>query len=1857
MSRRAGEADRNGLEVAIIGMACRFPGAGDLATFWRNLRDGIRSVSTFTDEELIAAGVSPEIFRNPAYVRANAVLDHVDLFDAAFFDYSPREAEMMDPQHRIFLECCSQALADGGYDAAEYSFPVGVYAGANINTYFFNFYSANLTESSGDLQPLIGNDKDYLATRASYKLNLRGPSITVQTACSTSLVAVHLACRGLLSGECDMALAGGVSIRIPQKAGYLYQEGGVHSPDGFCRAFDARAQGTTFGSGAGVVLLKRLEQAIQDNDFIYAVIKGSAINNDGAVKVGYTAPSLEGQAAVIRAAYQVAEVSPETVTYVEAHATGTPLGDPVELAALSEVFSAKSQARQFCGVGSVKTNFGHLVTAAGIAGLIKTILALVHRQLPPSLNFEQPNPHIDFENSPFYVNTVLRDWPASYGTRRAGVSSFGVGGTNAHVVIEEAPPRGPGLPPVRRWQVLPLSARTSSSLKAATRELASALEQHTAEALPDIAYTLQVGRRAFPWRHSVVCRSLDEARKKLSADAEQVSTGVPVAKRRPVAFMFPGQGTQYLGMAGEIYETEPVFRAEFERCSRTLRARFGLDLQSVIYSGEPAGGLSAADRLNQTEFTQPALFVLEYALAKLWMSWGVVPHAMIGHSIGEYVAAAISGVFPLEDALTLIHARGRLIQSLKPGVMLAISLPEAEVQPLIVGEVGLAAINTPSSCVVAGPEAEMIALQERLKQGNIPFLQLRTSHAFHSPMMEPALLPFSEQLKHMRLHPPQLPFISNVTGTWITAEEATSPNYWVRHLRKTVLFAKGLTTLAQETDCVLLEVGVGHTLKNFAVKHPGRPLGQLVLASLPGENDDQDAEMVLLSSLGQLWVGGAAIDWEAFSSVEKRGRLSLPTYSFERKRYWAESSRSTMEDQEKKLGKTESLPVLAIPSWKRSLPPVQRQWAGTENVPKKWMVFTDSSAFSAEITSRLCSFHLDVVTVQPGDKFEVGGQQRYRINPRRKDDYIELFATLKAAGEMPEVIIHTWNAGQQSHLADQAEYQHQCLRLGFYSLLFLVEALGKQQYREQLDLVVVAANLHSLAGEVAVIPEVATLAAACNVIPLEYPHIHCRLLDIMPSSHRGAENSVVAQVLNECMFAGPDRLVVYRNQDRWIRTFEPVDVPPETDGNSRLRNEGVYLITGGTGEVGLLLAEYLVKKVRARLVLAGRTDLPSREQWDHYIRSGGASGNLRQKLIRIQQIELMGGSVMIARVDVADRARMEALMREIKDRYGALHGVFHLAGIAGGGLMQFTTEEQVESIFTPKVQGSRVLEEVLREHPLDFLMLFSSTLALTGAIGHIAYCAANAFLDAFAHYSAARKSYVTVSINWDGWRGTGMNAPPGSNGAGPEEVHHPLINVCLSAASGEADFLTTFQGDTDWMLSEHKISGIPTLPGSAILEMARAAFSHFVPGQAILMEDILFLAPLTVDPSSNMRVRTRFKKKGEHFEFRINADEVAGQNGNSGTEYARGRIARAASHPAKMDVSSILKRCPRQVSDSVEGKNDARQVVHWGEHWKNLQKVNLGENEAIAFQELPDRFSAELSSFCLHPALLDLATASLALASGMTDYIPLSYGRVTVYGPLTQRIYTYSKSRNTASATRTRVAFDVTILDFDGNVLVDIQDFVMIQESALDVQGMLAHQSGTSRPGAPRGRSAASTPFNDELPPEVAMAAFERILAMLPTTQIIVSAEDIRARIEKVQSMKLSGLVREGATQGDSEIVYPRPSLQTDYVPPGTDLEKKVADIWQQVLAIEKIGLNDNFFDLGGHSLLAIQIVDRLRQTFGIEVPLSKVIESHTISNIAAYIDNVKRESEEREQRNILERIALLSEEEAELELRRHAGQ
>jgi acyl transferase domain-containing protein/acyl carrier protein len=1335
-------------DIAIIGMSGRFPGARNVDEFWENLRDGVESIVSFSPQELAASGIDSSVAADPAYVSAGSIIEDIDLFDASFFGFSPREAESLDPQQRIFLETAWHALEDAGYNPETYPGSIGVYAGCAMSSYM-DYLQRNpgFMALLGYLQVYIGNEKDYLATRVSYKLNLRGPSFNVQTACSTSLLAVAVAADALVSRQCDMALAGGICVRVPQISGYFYERGGIFSPDGHCRVFDVRGQGVVFGNGVGVVVLKRLEDAIAQGDSIYAVVKGWAVNNDGASKISYSAPGLAGQTDVIIKAHQRAGISPASIGYVEAHGTGTPLGDPIEIAALNQAFRMGTKKRGFCAVGSVKSNIGHLDPAAGIASLIKTVQALRHREIPPSLNCDNPNPAIDFAASPFYVNTKLTEWKPGKWPRRAGVSAFGIGGTNVHLVIEES--RDPAKNVTsRRHCLLPLSARSAPALDTVLSNLVDFLDQNPDVDCADMAYTFQTGRKAFQHRLAIIHQDTEDLMKALTTrDPSMMLMASGPPKERPVAFMFSGQGSQYPSMARGLYESEPVFRTNLDSCSELLKPLMGEDLRDLLYptSDNDEG---AARSLSQTRATQPALFALEYSLAQLWIAWGICPQAMIGHSIGEYVAACISGVFSLEEGLALVAERGRLMQALPSGSMVAIPMAEADVAPLLSDEVVLAAINEPTSCVASGPTPAIEKLEASLVQLGLAHRRLHTSHAFHSKMMEPVLRPFAERVAQVTLRTPSIPWLSNVTGDWIKPCEATDPEYWVNHLRRPVRFADGMKCLLEDPDRTFLEVGPGDSLITFARRNPNHVASQMLLPSLRHPLKSDADSSFILKSLAQLWLSGASVNWDAVHASESRIRVHLPTYPFERQRYWAEPPDSE-PDTFSVLKEPNPGDWFYLPSWEYTIPP---ETDGPTRNASCWLVFEDDLGVGEEVVNRLRDQGKVAVSVRQAEKWAQVGPRAYEINPGDSLHYLHLMNELRDSNLLPDKIIQLWNISPPDDDEATVERFPDHQERGFYSLVYLSQALIKLRVTKVIEVGAISNGLHSITGQEQICASRATLIGACKSISQEYPNIVCRSIDI--ALEKGRKELLAQDLIAELETDGTHSVIAYRGGQRWVQSFQPLNLEEPPERIPAFRRTGVYLITGGLGNIGLAIAEHLAWEVRAKLVLVGRSSFPAKQDWYKWLRTHSAEDATSVRIRRLQDIERLGSDLLILSTDVANRSAMQEALDLTCSHFGGIHGVIHGAGNLGPegffGIDE-ADRDRCEQQFRSKVYGLIILEQVLRDKNLDFVLLLSSISSILAGLGYLAYSAANLFMDAFAHKCNQSRSVPWISVNWDTW--------------------------------------------------------------------------------------------------------------------------------------------------------------------------------------------------------------------------------------------------------------------------------------------------------------------------------------------------------------------------------------------------------------------------------------------------------------------------------------------------------------------------
>ena len=1827
--------------IAIVGMVCRFPGARNIDEYWRNLRDGVEAITFFSDEELAREGVEPSELDDRNYVKARGIVDGVEDFDANFFGFTPREAEMTDPQQRFFLESCWEALEQAGYHAEKYPGTVGVFGGAGANLYLLYHLSAAGYLRDPDLisQAFIYNKNDHLTGRVAYKLNLRGSCVTVQTACSTSLVATGFACQSLLNYQVDMALAGGVTLVTPQKMGYTYAEGGIHSPDGHCRAFDARAQGTVSGSGVGVVVLKRLQDAIDDGDTIWAVIRGSAVNNDGSLKAGYTAPSVDSQAEVIALAQGLAGAEPDTISYVEAHGTGTPLGDPIEVEALTKVFRARTERKGFCAIGSVKTGIGHLDTAAGVAGLIKTALMLRHKMIPPSLNFEAPNPQLDLDNTPFFVNTKLRPWERGATPRRAGVSSFGLGGSNAHVVLEEAPepePSGPSRP----WQLLLVSAKTAPALDAACANLIEFFNQNPAANLADVAHTLRVGRKAFEHRRMLVCADAEEAVAALRAlTPDRLFSSVQEAANRPLTFMFPGQGSQYVGMAAELYGSERVFRERVDYCSEFLKPILQLDLRDVLYP-EEAAREEAALKLDQTLITQPALFVVEYAMACLLAEWGVRPSAMIGHSIGEYVAACLAGVFSLEDALRLVAARARMLQDLPGGAMLAVQLSEARVREMLNGELALAAVNGVGQCVVSGPAPAVGQFEQQLAAAGVASQLLRTSHAFHSAAVEAALEPFVGAFEGVELKAPQLPFISNVTGTWVTVEEATDPRYWARHMRQTVRFLDGVEELLKTPEAVLLEVGPGLTLRTLARWHPHKKPQQLVISSIPNPREQQSDTAYLLKTLGHLWLAGIEADWAAFNAGERRQRLPLPTYPFERRRYWVD-----LRPQSRQAGPQRRAPNkragledwFYVPVWKETPRLVAAEAEHAADGVGTMLVFDDGGGLTARFVERAAARYRAVVAVRPGPAFRRRDAAAIEMNPERPEDYDELLKELQGRDLHPDVVVNFWGVPRDAGARPEAGGGAPPWERGFFSLLYLAQALGRLGALQPLKVVAVSSEVRQVTGRDTIRPEKATVLGATYVLPREYPNVKCQTIDVeVPAGGSWHEQSLAEQLLEEIAARRPEPVVAYRGDRRWLQTYEPVTLHQKAERPAVLRDGGVYLITGALGGLGLEVAAYLARVCRARLLLVGRSALPAREEWASWLGTHDDRDATSRKIAGLRRVEEAGGEFLYVSADVADEEAMRRAVAQARERFGAVNGIIHAAGVPAGGLIQLKEPAAVRAVFAPKVEGTRVLEKLADDLKLDFFVLFSSLSSILGRLGQVDYTAANSFLDAFAHDYYARTGTPTIAINWSAWEEVGMAAGlfrPAANGRAvvQKEIDHLLLDRCLVKDDEREVYATVFAPERQWTLDEHRIAGYPVIPGVSFFEMIRAALGERARNRLLEFQDVFFISMVRVGVGESREVRLELKPDGDGYSFSIlsNPDGKVSGDASGLSTYALGRVRLGEPEaPAEYDLDSFRERC--NVQEVIYGEEDREEDL--GPRWQSVRNIHLGRNEIFIPLEIPEAFGSDFEEMKFHPALLDRMTGLTKKYLANGPYLPFTYKRVRIKGALPRKVYGYARYKEEESLSRETINFDLKLMDERGRGLVEIEGFgqKQVKDPADEIRYLsdlkITRRNGDPAPGAqgllPSSETAADMAgemdiYRGSIRPAEGVEAFSRILQARLAPQVIVCAQDLQFTIEQAESASGDRLLAAFNANQQPKRAAAKATRAGSYVPPQSEAERKIAEIWQDVLGVEHVGVDDNFFELGGSSLFAVQVLSRLRKEFGAEIPPAVIFEGATVSALA----------------------------------------
>lgn len=1794
-------------DIAIVGMAGRFPGAEDIRAFWRNLHAGIESIVPLSPVALARLGVAPAWIEDPLYIKVAAPLEGVDRFDAEFFGLSPREAAIMDPQHRHFLECAWEALEDAGHVPERFKGSIGVFAGCGMESYlsYHLLTNVDVMRSTGlFLVRHTGNDKDFLTTRASYILDLRGPSVGVQTACSTSLVAIHLACQSLLTYQCDLALAGGVTIELPQGLGYRFEEGGILSPDGKCRAFDARAQGTVFGSGVGIVALRRVADALADGDHIVALVKGSAVNNDGARKVGYFAPGVEGQSAAIQEALAVAGVDASSISYIEAHGTGTPLGDAIELAALTDAFRRHTDRTGFCALGSVKTNIGHLDTAAGVAGVIKTALALRHGTIPASLNFEQPSPQFDLPSTPFVVNATQRPWPRSSTPRRAGVNSLGVGGTNAHVILEEAPTRE-SADAVDHAHVLLLSARTAGALDRAASRLAEAFEAAPEMSLAHVAFTLQAGRRTFAHRRAVVCRNFREAPARLrDRDVGRRAVASRHGRTPPLVMLFPGGGAQYSGMGADLYRDEPVYRERLEECL-TVARRLGIAEAAALPIGaRRLDAQVAAAVLERPAASILAVFIVEYALAHLWRSWGVEPAAVMGHSAGEYVAAQLAGVFSLDDALRIVALRGRIFEQLAPGLMLSVGMSERELAPLLREGVEIAAVNAPGACVVSGERETIAAFETHLVALDVPVSRLHIDVAAHSCMLDPHLDEFERALSAVAFTRPRLPVISNVTGAAADADIAT-PSYWRRHLRQPVRFAMGVEhVLGSRDQPVLLEVGPGHTLTSLVRARLGAESARAwAVPSMKHPKESETDHEAIGRALGDLWLAGVSPDWDAVHGSGRR-RVSLPGYAFERTRHWIDAALPVWAS-----GHTTANAVPAPreePSFEGSdwtYVPTWRSWSGpaaTSGTGSRVLIFTQRSDPRGTALARAVEERgATVRSVYPGEAFRVGPNV-YDVRPGDVESFRALFEHCRETQFAPTHLVHawTWSPDESSRPATLAR----SLPLGFDSLLCLAQTYQSGS-APAVCLTVLTSHGWRVSGEDVRSPEAALSWGPVVTAAREFAGLNSRVLD---TDGTGMLAPVVDVALAN---GGVPSLVALREGGFHERCLTPS--VPAVRAETPLKRGGVYLITGGLGGIAGVLASRLAHDYRATLVLVGRTQLPPRDEWAAVLRMAPDSA-VAGRVRRLRALEAAGARVIYRSADVADLDAVRSVVSDAVEAFGGIDGIFHVAGTIDDGVISLKSLDRARRVLLVKAAGAVALDEATKDNPPAVFVLFSSTSAWLGLEGQVDYTSANAYLDAFAEWRSRQRPGRTLSVGWGTWRDVGMASRAlglEAESRGPsaaESAGHPLLGALIVEEPGHLTFEAMFTVGDRWELREHRLaSGQAVLPGAAFVDMLWAAATRAIGSSVIELGDVVFEAPFMADEQVSYLLRTTLRRQGDSWAAYIDST-VAGEDGVRRTQHVRATIV-AGKLPTS--VSPVALGAGERIDagfDSVTGLNP-RQAAHvrFGERWHVLQQASRTDGSMVARLSLPPEFEGDLVVPRIHPALLDIATTIaiplLEDVSGECVFVPFSYGRLLLAGPLPPELHVWaSPAASLGSATGT-ASFDVTGVDEGGNVVLDARDFVMrllpagaftsITSPRVEESPELARLRGWVARG---------------IPSSVGIDVLFRLIGSESSPDVVVTSIPYEELSSSVQGPPVERQVARNGPPSSRE-----------------HAATVVAELWRDLLGVENVRPDDDFFDLGGHSLVAVRFVSRLERELGVRLSLSALFDARTPKAIGELVTRV----------------------------------
>lgn len=1775
-------------KVAIIGLAFRGPGANSPEELWSNLVAGEESIHTFDVETMIKRGVDPLIARRDNYRPTYGGATALDEFDASYFGMTQREAEIADPQFRLFLELTHSAIQRAGVERIASEARVGVYGGSAHNDYREDYVDRNelVRTSSGGMSVRIGTNPDYIAPLASFRLGLTGQAVSLYTACSTSLVAVHLAAQALLLDEIDIAIAGGVQVDVPLGGGYLFSQGNIYSESGHVQPFSAQADGTVFTDGGGVVVLKKLSDAQRDGDHIHGVIVASGINNDADRRAGFTSPSVDGQRELIAAILRTHNIDPASIDMVEAHGTGTVVGDPIEVRALAEAYrevNAKLSPGT-CSIGSAKGNVGHLGAAAGMAGLIKACFAVSEGRIPPTINWAPLNPALSLEDTPFRIAEHLEEWPAGERRRRAAVSSFGIGGTNAHLIVEQPDERATFSDEPDEWSILPVSADTTESLKQTAEALADAIEAVKWRAT-DVAHSLTHGRRDRKHRLAALAQSTDDAPQALIAPVAVGEKDEPVQ----TAFLFPGQGAQFVDMSAELIERFPAYREAFHRVAALFLAE-GIDVREAIF-GTHEQPASTTD-LAQTRITQPALFTVEYALSETLRDMGIKPVALHGHSIGELVAATVAGVFSLEDAVTLVAARGRLMQSTRPGAMAAVPISADELEALLPSDVEIAASNSTTNTVVSGPEEPITVFLQELEDLGMPATRLQTSHSFHSSSLDPVLSEFRSVVAGLTLSTPTIPLISNVTGTWMTDDQATSPDYWVAQVRQRVRFAEGMATLSALGPLTTIEVGPGRALTTFA-RHSQTESTEIDAISTLAPRSGEQEIVGFLTALAQLWCRGAAISLETVAAMNGR-TVPLPPHRYQRRRHWVEPD--AMRRRQAQDNSDYSDPItapFAVPNWEQA--PATDAPKTAALLGESWLIIDHSELGTDEVSDRARALGASVSQVVTGPDFlEVMGD--YEVRPGEADDAEEVIRDLRDRGSFPDRIVLAIGEADGETAFERS--------LGAYALSAAwARAIAAQASGEETQITLVTVGARSIAGEPST-PEIATAIGPLLTLPREAQGVDARHLD--------ADAGALADDLVHAIIGGTDEIMAIRGGRRWFMSFEPmVQHPIEAIVNSRFREGSTYLITGGMGGLGLAIAERLTERLNPTLILLGRHRVAERERWEGI---AAGSGDEADRIRALLDLEAKGAIVVPVSCDVTDADAFRTTLTEVTRERGRIDGVVHAAGLPGGQLLAVHDLDRAAAVIAPKVVGAEVIVSEANGGSLadcGFIALFSSVNTATAPYGLCDYVGANSYLDALAA-NAQRQHVPVLSIGWGGWADVGMVSTAGAgeafrqftaalSGQPEKPIDHPFVRGITRTDADKATVRATLEPGCHWVIDDHRIGGVGVVPAAAVIEMLRATACELVGVESVRISDVLFLGPIEASAPTTLTITcTRIDDDSWSFDLRASSSPD-----EAGTIRASGRLSAAPPQPESVTIPDV------DLAEVTETPGGG--LVEFGPHFDIVRRYGRDGDVGVA---LVTGIAADPGTMWIDPAVLDRAAHGIRGELGV-GYLPFGYSVVDVYHPVRNETIIVQRHHPTDDSDLVQV--DEMHLNTSGEVCMVVTGYALkAMRDGVGSEDVDASPALTTAPAQGSPALAQLVPKRSFLSVVQGQELFERALSGRYGPMLYATTGRLADRIRETRSFRVEKLTGPTAVvDADS----PRSHLLPEYVAPRTPVEELVTTLWSQALGIAHVGIDDDFFMRGGSSLVAVQLVGRTREQSGVVLSVADIFQNPTARRLAGLIE------------------------------------